>query len=578
MFLSLNRKIIYLILTLTISSCLLFIYTFYTAYSLKIEKDQILSIQRNQQYNNLLLNNINTIKELKNLANKMPDLEKSIKNNAYLYSLIFDTENANFLVKEQQSIAERTSQYSEQYKTINHGVAIITASTILQIIFILIMGWVIKKLILTPINNIATISEQISHGNLKLRVPERKGSRFVDELDRLTSTFNTMLDNLQNMMNKVKEEENFLQSIIDSIPDGIRVIDEKYNIVIANKSYYQLSGDHPRINTKCYASSFGYSEPCNIPNSKCPLREIMEKSQKVSNTIQQFSHSPNSYLAINAAPLYYDNHRRYIIESIRDLSHDIDFSHQQKVSSLGFLSSSIAHEIKNQLGALRIITEHLMSKYYQDKSDDAEEKKLITMIYNEIVSATKVPERLLKLTRNRDVVYTTFDCAASVAETIEVLDYEAKINGVEIELQKPAKPIMLTGNETDFKIASINIILNAIKAMPNKGLLKVKITSSPTSGIKISFTDNGTGISKENLNKIFNPFFSHGNQSKNSNGTGLGLSIAKSIIEKQGGLIEVTSHVGKGSCFSFVFPPQKDLPKAKQKNIKHPKESQKRKK
>ena len=100
--------------------------------------------------------------------------------------------------------------------------------------------------------------------------------------------------------------------------------------------------------------------------------------------------------------------------------------------------------------------------------------------------------------------------------------------------------------------------------MPNKGLLKVKITSSPTSGIKISFTDNGTGISKENLNKIFNPFFSHGNQSKNSNGTGLGLSIAKSIIEKQGGTIEVTSHIGKGSCFSFIFPLQKDLPIAKQ--------------
>lgn len=578
MFFSLNRKIIYLVLTLTISSCLLFIYTFYTAYSLKIEKDQIVSIQRNQQYNNLLLNNINTIKELKNFVNSDPSIEEKIKNNRYLHSLIFDTENTNFLVKEQQSITERSSQFTEQYQTISHGVAIITASTILQVIFIFIMGWVIKRLILTPINNISVISEQISRGNLSLRIPERKNSHFVDELDRLTSTFNTMLDNLENMMDKIKDEENFLQSIIDSIPDGIRVIDEKYNIVIANKSYYRLSGDYPKPNIKCYTSSFGYDAPCNIPNSKCPIREILEKNQNSTNTIQQFAHSPNNYLAVNAAPLYYDNHRQYIIESIRDLSHDIDFSHQQKVSSLGFLSSSIAHEIKNQLGALRIIIEHLISKYYDNKPDDAEDKKLITMIYNELVNATQVPERLLKLTRNRDIVYTTFDCVASIAETIEVLDYEAKINGVEINLKKPNKPIMLTGNETDFKIASINIILNAIKAMPNKGLLNIKITSSPTSGIKISFTDSGTGISPENLNKIFNPFFSHGNQSKASNGTGLGLSIAKSIIEKQGGTIEVTSKIGKGSCFTFAFPPQKDLPNAKQKNIKHPKETLKRKK
>ena len=577
MFFSLNRKIIYMILTLTISSCLLFVYTFYMAYSVKIQKDQQLSIQRNQQYNNLLLNNINIIKELKSFVNEN-HIHINPQKNQYLHSLIFDTENVNFLVKEQQSIAERNNQFSEQYATINNGVAIITASTVLQLIFIFIMGWVIKRLILTPINNISAISEQISLGNLSLRIPERKSSHFVDELDRLSSTFNTMLDNLQSMMNKIKEEENFLQSIIDSIPDGIRVIDDKYNIIIANQSYYEMSGDRPCRNKKCYASSFGYNSPCNIPNTKCPVRDILKDGQKNTNTIQQFAHSPNSYLAVKAAPLLYNNHDHYIIESIRDLSRDIDFSHQQKVSSLGFLSSSIAHEIKNQLGALRIIIEHLIAKYFADKPDNCEEKKLITIIYNEIVNATQVPERLLKLMRNRDIVNTSFDCVTSIIETVEVLDYEAKINGIDIEIQKPQKSIMLTGNETDFKIASINIILNAIKAMPQKGTLKIKISSSPRTGVQISFTDNGTGISKENLHKIFTPFFSNGNQTQNSKGTGLGLSIAKSIIEKQGGSINVSSTLGKGSCFTFTFPPtqQKDLPKAKQQTIKTTKRTSKK--
>lgn len=575
MFLSINRKIVYLILTLTLSSCLLFVYTFYMAYSVKIEKDQQLSIQRNQQYNNLLLNNINTIKELKNFVNTH-NITIDPKKNEFLYSLIFDTENVNFLVKEQQSITERNSRFTEQYSTIRHGVTIITLSTILQLIFIFIMGWIIKKLILTPINNISAISEQITVGNLNLRIPERKKNIFVDELDRLSSAFNTMLDTLQNMMNKIKEEEKFLQSIIDSIPDGIRVIDNNYNIIIANKSYYRFAGAKARPNVKCYTSSFGLKSPCNITNAQCPLHEILVKKHSSNNIIQQFSHSPNNYLAVNAAPLFYDSKHHYIIESIRDLSQDIDFSHQQKVSSLGFLSSSIAHEIKNQLGALRIITEHLMTKYYSDKPDDSEDKKLMTMIHNEIVNATKVPERLLKLMRNRDISYTTFDCSASISETIEVLDYEAKINGVAIELENSPQPVMLNGNETDFKIATINIILNAVKAMPHQGLLKIKISSSAKSGIKISFTDTGCGISKENLNKIFTPFFSHGNQSKIANGTGLGLSIAKSIIEKQGGTISVTSTVGKGSCFTFNFPPQKDLPKPKQHTIKTNKQSSKR--
>ena len=569
MFFSLNRKIIYLIFTLSISSCALFIYTFYTTYSLKIEKDQQTSIQRNQQYNDLLMHNISLTKELKYFISQHPEIKINPKDYQYLSSLLDDS-NTNFLVKEQNSIAERTRQFNEQYQIINRGVAVISASTILQMLFLLIMGYMINRLILIPINNISNISENISRGNLNLRIPLRKNAKMIDELDRLSETFNNMLDSLQGMMQQIKEEENFLQAIIDSIPDGIRVIDDKYNIVIANQSYHRLAGDKNNKNTKCYLSSFGIDHPCNIPGTKCPVCEILQNRKSQTSTIQQFSNAPNRYLSVNAAPLIYSNDKHYIIESIRDLSQDVDFSHQQKVSSLGFLSSSIAHEIKNQLGALRIITEHLISKYFSTKSDEAEDKKLLNMIYNEIINATKVPERLLKLTRNYDLTDTTFDCVASIAETISLLDYEAKIHGVEINYTAPKKAVNLVGNETDFKIATINIILNAIKAMSSKGILDIKVTNTKN-GIKISFTDNGTGIAKENLSRIFNPFFSHGNQASNSQGSGLGLSITKSIIEKQGGTIDVTSTLGKGSCFTFTFPTQKDLQNQKQVVIKEKK-------
>lgn len=548
----------------------MFVYTFYTTYSLKIEKDQQTSIQRNQQYNELLMHNINLTKELKHFISKHPDIKLDSKEYQYL-PLLLDDSNASFWVREQKSIAERTRQFNEQYQIINRGVMVISGSTILQMLFLLIMGYLINRLILVPINNISAISENISRGNLDLRIPLRKNIHMKDELDRLSETFNNMLDSLQGMMRQIKEEENFLQAIIDSIPDGIRVIDDNYDIVIANQSYHRFVGDEANKQLKCYKASFGIDQPCNAPGNKCPVCEILQNNKKQTNTIQQFSHQPNRYLAVNAAPLIYNADKHYIIESIRDLSQDIDFSHQQKVSSLGFLSSSIAHEIKNQLGALRIITEHLISKYFADKSDDAEDKKLLNMIYNEIVNATKVPERLLKLTRNYDVVCTTFDCVAAVNETISLLDYEAKIHGVEINISAPKKEILLVGNETDFKIAAINIILNAIKAMSSKGILNIKIASSAKSGIKISFADNGSGISKENLSRIFNPFFSHGNQTSNSQNSGLGLSITKSIIEKQGGSIEVESTIGKGSCFTFVFPIQKDLQNTKQVSIKNKK-------
>ena len=259
-----------------------------------------------------------------------------------------------------------------------------------------------------------------------------------------------------------------------------------------------------------------------------------------------------------------DDNRKYIIESIRDLSNAIDFSHQHKISSLGFLSSSIAHEIKNHLGALRIIMEHLIDKHFSTLPDDNEQKKMINMIHSELVNAVGVPERLLKLTRNYNNSETKIDCASAINDIVGLLDYEAKSKGVDIIFTSPTKSPKLQGNETDFKIAVINIILNAIKAMPNKGLLKIQLTVSAQKEIKISFKDNGIGIAKSSLPNIFNPYFSDNHQ-KNSDttasGSGLGLAITKSIVEKIGGSISVTSVLGKGSCFTMQFPTNKKLAK-----------------
>lgn len=577
MFFSLTKKIIYLILTLSITSAILFIHAFYSAYSTKIEKDQMVSIQRNQQYNNLLLRNIGLIKELKSLANSNHSIAIDKKHYNNIYALIHDNKNNQFLIKEQQAINERISQFEEQYETIKNGVNIIAFSTFLQIIFIIFMGLLIKILILNPINKISHLSEQVSRGNLNLRLPKRRSNTLFDELDRLSITFNSMLDNLQNMMEKIRDNENFLQSIVDGIPDGIRVIDKDFNIIIANKSYYNLTEDFPKSGLKCYYSAFGLNEPCHYSNTQCPVVNILHKNNKKTfNAIHQFINSGNKYLSITSAPLFHNSQNNYVIEAIHDLSQEIDFSHQQKISSMGFLSSSIAHEIKNQIGALRLIVEHLIDKYFQHKSDTDEDKKLLNLIHSEIINASQIPERLLKLTRISDNSFQNFNCVNAIKEIIELLDYEAKINGIVIDYQFSKKEIFLFGNETDFKIAAINIILNAIKAMSSNGILKIKISTSKQNEIKISFTDNGIGINKENLQQIFNPFFSLGHQKEKNTGTGLGLSITKSLIEKQGGSIDVKSQEGKGSCFTFTFSAIKNLQKSKQPIIKNKNNSSKK--
>ena len=228
-----------------------------------------------------------------------------------------------------------------------------------------------------------------------------------------------MLDNIENMILTVQDKEKFLQSLIDSIPDGIRVIDKNYNIIIANKTYYEQSNDIKKNMQKCYASSFCSNKPCLI--EKCPLNEILQKNKQKITVIQQFASNPSKYLSVNAALMQYDNTNRYIVESIRDLSNAIDFSHQQKITSLGFLSSSIAHEIKNNLGALRIILEHIIEKTETDNSNKNSNKKLLKTLHNELINTINIPERLLKMTRHTSQEETEFNCITSLSEIIEML-------------------------------------------------------------------------------------------------------------------------------------------------------------
>ena len=556
MFLSLNRKIIYAIFSLFLLSFITFALTFYSAYSSKIEKEQQASITRNIQYTDLLLRNVLLMKEIKSLLNQDTKLKITAQKYPQINTLISDSAHSNFLINEQKNLTKRTKLFDENYETIYQGTSIILFNTILLSSFIILIGYLFNQWVLKPINNISNIIEQISLGNLKLRIPQRKKVKYTDELDTFSETFNMMLDNIENMISTIQDKEKFLQALIDSIPDGIRVIDEKYNIIIANKTYYDQSKDKPQHSQKCYISSFCSKHPCL--NEQCPLHEILKIGKQNTITIQQFAANPNKYLSVNAALMQYDKSHKYIVESIRDLSGDIDFSHQQKISSLSFLSSSIAHEIKNNLGALRIILEHIIEKHNDKKATIGEYKKMLNTLHKELVNTISIPERLLKMTRYSTNEATQFDCINSLSEIIKMLDYEAKRKGIDLQFTLPKQNILLNGNETDFKIAIINIIQNAINATSN-GIITIKVSTSRKNGLLLSFSDTGCGIDENDIDYIFTPFFSNGKKAedKKSSGSGLGLPITKSIIEKFGGSIDVKSTLGKGSCFTLSFPKYK---------------------
>lgn len=557
MFISLNKKIIYSILLFFIFISMLLIYSFYNIYSYRLEEEQRSMLMRNQQYMALLTDNINLKKEIKSILQQNPHINTSSETKKYLAE-----NNDTFLAQEQKQIEKLVRNYDERYNGLKESLKITLFSSI-NILFLIILLWLlIHRWVVSPIEKISAVSNSISSGNFSKRVTLNRNKYFPDEIDTLSQTYNQMLNNLEKYIQETRDKENFLQSLIDSIPDGIRVIDSKYNIIIANKEYYKQAGCKKGSLGKCFGSAQKKQTPCLDTAFVCPVREICQNKQPKLHVIQQFAASPEKHLSINAAPLIVKGKKDILtVEVIRDLSDNINFSHQQKMSSLAFISSSITHEIKNSLGSVRMITEKLFDKYFQNLPDDDERKQLINLIHKQIIDCIGIPERLLSLTKTNQEKSTDINCGSNISDIVSLLDYEAKHNGISINVQC-LPDLYIHGNETDFKMVFINLLLNAIKASANKANAEINIEGGRDNNeIVITVSDNGCGISPGSLQRIFEPFYSEGKQTDNQ-GSGLGLPIVKSIITRFNGSIEVDSILKKGTTFTLRFP-QAHTPKKK---------------
>jgi len=551
MFISLNKKILYTISSFLILIFVIFLLTFFTIYGKNFIEEQRITSLNALQSSELNYKNIILKQELINILKNNSQVPISERAQKIIASHIV---NGQEITKEYQQLKTLQENYDKRYRSMEEAIKIAISSALSIAILMLILGILIHNWLLIPINKLSQASDKVSTGDLTPRIKQKK-QLFRDELSNLTAIFNQMLDNLEQSFDEIKKKESFLQSLIDSIPDGIRVIDDDYNIIIANKTYYnQIGQDASNAPKKCYASSHCLKHPCSSSAHRCPLKEIIKNKLPSIQVIQSFNRNHGHHYSINAAPMettdIHNQPQVYIVESIRDLRGDIEYSHQQKLSSLGFLGTSIAHEIKNHLGSIRLIIEAMLQQPNHSRSQ--EDSEYLQLINRQIHECINVPERLLNLNREASSEDTTINCSECITEIIALLDYEAKRSGIVINFEDTAPNTTLFGNNGDFKMIIINLIQNAIKAMPNGGTLNIslkKVQNKPT----LTFCDTGCGIAPKDIQRIFEPFYST-KQGLGAIGTGLGLPIVKSIVEKLSGNISVKSKPQEGTCFTIKFP------------------------
>ncbi len=234
------------------------------------------------------------------------------------------------------------------------------------------------------------------------------------------------------------------------------------------------------------------------------------------------------------------------MKKLQDTTHKLIQS--EKMASLGMLSAGVAHEINNPLNFIKGGIEVLEDGLKEEKELQFEAAPCIHVIKEGLSRATVIVNSLNHFSRNTESMNETCDLHEIIDNSLVMLQPKLKYKG-NVMKEFDNNRLVISGNEGKLHQAFLNIISNAEQAIEKNGTIKVK-TAKNGKKIKVEITDDGVGISKENLKKISDPFFTTKPVGK---GTGLGLSITYKIIEDHNGSIDVSSKPGKGSKFVISF-------------------------
>ena len=221
--------------------------------------------------------------------------------------------------------------------------------------------------------------------------------------------------------------------------------------------------------------------------------------------------------------------------------------HSTKMAAIGELAANIAHEVNNPLTSVLGYTTHLMKTLDLPESS----KKILRMMEQETLRVRKIIRNLLDFSRHKNSWMHPTDILQPLRETVAFVQGAAQSSMVKIHEEYNGSPVIVNMDSNEMKQVFINIINNALQAMPLGGDLWIRLHPVGEYEAMIEFADTGVGISPENLQKIFEPFFS---TKEDRDGTGLGLSISYRIVQHHGGRIDAESEPGKGTIFRIVLP------------------------
>lgn len=353
---------------------------------------------------------------------------------------------------------------------------------------------------------------------------------------------------------------------VDALVDPLMIVLPDYRIRKANKALAKLAGMDVRkiIKMKCHEVFAGSPKPCR----GCKLQQTV--SSLKPSTFDLEGVRPNRFYEVSSQPILTSSGQ---VDGIVHLYQDRTMAKKmqdkltqnEKLASIGLLAGGIAHEINNPLGGILIFSQMLLreldkaSPHYEDVVEiEAATKRCKAIVENLLDFARAQPSAQPKLSHAKD----SFNLIEAAQTAWRFARVDPKALDVEVLMEWKVEQALMNGNRNKIIQLLLNLMQNAIHAMPGSGMLKLRcfydapansetVVASNGQVLVFEIEDNGVGIPEDILNQIFDPFFTTKDPGE---GTGLGLSICYGIVEEHDGSIDVQSDTQSGTLFRLEFP------------------------
>jgi PAS domain S-box-containing protein len=458
---------------------------------------------------------------------------------------------------DQQALQQRSRAIEDAQNASRRLFIIVPISALLTLLAATALGWYVTRAVTGPLSALTASAEALARGDFQHQTHLRGNN----ELAVLGNAFNYAAQQLHNVYEDLRRSERELRDVIEAMPTMVWIAGTDGSNEFGNRRWQEYTG----LSRERTVGS-GWQDavhPADLKRHWEKWCASLASGEPFENEVRyQRADGQYRWFLSRAVPLR-DEHGRIL--KWYGVSTDIDdrkraeqereqlradLAHVNRVSMLGELAASVSHELKQPIAAAMINAQTCMRWLKRDHPDVDEALEATMRLVTDGTRATEIIDRLRSLYKKSPPQRELVDVNEIVREMLALLRGEA--NRYSIVARSDLAPDLkkITADRVQLQQVFMNLMLNAIEAMKDTGgELKIKTEPGQDGSLLISVGDTGVGLPAENINEIFNAFFT-----TKPEGSGMGLAISRSIIESHGGRLWATGNDGRGATFQLTLP------------------------